>query len=149
VHSRFNTRSGIDVGSGDDPIWRNEHVAVEEVLVRRVAAHVRFPSRRPRRSVEATEEPIARADEHGVTRDRRCVRESPSGCKLPEDASRRFVSGLLASNGRRADQRTEYDHRDECSTCRHFHSSPLAAAQLAQLRMLRPIISYENHTPQR
>jgi hypothetical protein len=85
VHTRFRSGPRVDIRASDDPIRRNEDVAVEKVLLRRAFAYVCFPLDPPGRGVEAAEEPVARSEVQAIAHDRGRVGESPSGFELPKD----------------------------------------------------------------
>ena len=116
VDSGLDARPRIDIGARDNPIWRDEHVAMKEVFWG-IAAHVGFPTHGTGVRIEPAEEPVARTEKYGVTRDRGRVCDSAPGFKSPEDD--RDVR-LAAAEVRRGDQHGENSQRGERSSCKHF-----------------------------
>jgi len=88
VHARFRAGLRVDIRTRDDPIRCDEDVPVEEILLRRSVADVRFPLNLAGRGVETTEEAIARSEIQVITRDRGRMRESSSSFKFPDDFRR-------------------------------------------------------------
>jgi hypothetical protein len=58
VHARLHAGAGVNIRTCDDAIRRNEHVAVEEVLLR-TATHVRLPTDYATLRVESAEQTVA------------------------------------------------------------------------------------------
>jgi hypothetical protein len=100
VHTRFRSAPRVDIRTSDNPIRRYEDVAVEEVLLRRPVAYVRFPFNPPGRGVEAAEEAVARSEVEAIAHDRGRVGKSPSSFELPKD-----FDFLRLGMGRRNQQR--------------------------------------------
>ena len=85
MHTRFRSALRVDIRTSDNPIRRYEDVAVEEVLLRRAVAYVRFPLDPSGRGVEAAEEPVARSEVEAIAHDRGRVGKSPSRFELPKN----------------------------------------------------------------
>jgi hypothetical protein len=89
VETGFRSSAEIDICAGNNPIGCDEYVAVKKVL-RRVAAHVRFPLHLAGLGVQLAKHAVARPHVDAVARDRGRMRESPTCFKLPEELCRRW-----------------------------------------------------------
>jgi hypothetical protein len=80
---RVNARAGRSIGTSDDYIVRDEGIAVKEVLGG-VRANLGFPAYSACLQFERPENAVARTDEDQITYDRRCMRKSATGLKVPQ-----------------------------------------------------------------
>jgi hypothetical protein len=78
---------GGAIGAGDDELWGDQQIAVEEILAftltRGGSPHLAAGT-----AIEPADDSVARSDENGVARDRGRMRESTTRIELPKELYR-------------------------------------------------------------
>jgi hypothetical protein len=80
---RVNARARRPVGTSHDYIALDEGITVKEVLCG-VPVNLGFPAYSACLQFKRPENAVARTDEDQITYDRRCMRKSATGLKMPQ-----------------------------------------------------------------